>query len=203
MAAQRPVHGPEYAHDGTTFRLIPRYGNVSFDVIWIDYLPFDQFAQSSEWWDNNAQEFWAILDDTVSCQTSLQTQFLDYLSGTSGPNQAIPDDDTAFLLWDWCTRRDGVSRDAVAAARKAFVQSLSDRGVRGGSSLMFPFLGTRNGPGEFAQMFVSPDWATIASYHEYVGNGGWRNRAAYNENIAQCLGQNVYDLTLLNRARTP
>ena len=97
--------------------------------------------------------------------------------GTSGPNQAVPDDDTVLLLWGWCTLREGVTWAVIADSRKEFVQGLSDRGVRGSSSLMFPFLGTRNGLGKFTHVFVSPDWAAIAAYHEYVrpvvGGTGW------------------------------
>ena len=51
---------------------LPGHGNVPFDVTWIDYLPFDQLALSSEWWDDNAQEVWAALDE-VNGATALVT----------------------------------------------------------------------------------------------------------------------------------
>ena len=187
----------EGEHNGITFRLTPRYGNIPFDLVWIDYLPFDQLAQSSEWWDNNGQDAIAAILDAVSCRSSLNTNRLDYL------NEALPEDGTAFFLWNWCTPREGVTGAAVAASRREFVQRLSDLGVRGASSRMFPFLGSRNRLGQFADMFVSPDWNAIAAYHEYEANGGWRLTADYNDNVAQCIGTNVYDLTVLNLPHTP
>ena len=135
----------------------------------------------------------------VSCLTRLNTNYLDY------QNDPIGGDGHAFMFWDWCTPRDGVSKAAVAASRREFVQRLSDGGVRGAASRMFPFLGTRAGDrlGQVADVFVSPDWAAIAAYHEYVATGGWRDAVDYNEKVAQCIGQNLYDLTLLNRPHSP
>ena len=191
----------EGEHNGLTFRLTPRLGNVPFDVIWIDYLPFDQLAQSSEWWDDNAQEFNAAISEVVSCHTTLNNNRLDYL------NEALPEDGdgTGFFFWNWCTPREGVTRAALAASRREFVQRLSDMSVRGASSRMFPFLGIRaeDRLGQFADTFMSPDWAAVAAYHEYYATGGWRIAADYNENVAQCIGTNVYDLTVLNRPHTP
>ena len=191
----------EGEHNGFTIKLTPRYGNIPYDVIWIDYLPIDQLAQSSEWWDDNATEFNAAISEVVSCHTTLNTNRLDYM------NEAIPEDGdgTGFFFWNWCTPREGVTGAAVTAARTEFVQRLSDLGVRGAGSRMFPFLGLRTEDrlGQFASTFVSPDWAAVAAYHENYDAGGWRIAADYNENVAQCIGQNVYDLTVLNRPHTP
>tara|TARA_B100000745_G_scaffold181544_1_gene118960 strand:- start:316 stop:696 length:381 start_codon:yes stop_codon:yes gene_type:complete len=122
-------------------------------------------------------------------------------------NEALPEDGdgTGFFFWNWCTPREGVTGAAVTAARSEFVQRLSDMGVRGAGSRMFPFLGLRTEDrlGQFASTFVSPDWAAVAAYHENYDAGGWRIAADYNENVAQCIGQNVYDLTVLNRPHTP
>ena len=101
----------EGEHNGFTVKLTPRYGNVPYDVIWIDYLPIDQLAQSSEWWDDNAQEFNAAISEVVSCHTTLNNNRLDYL------NEALPEDGdgTGFFFWNWCTPREGVTGAAVAA----------------------------------------------------------------------------------------
>ena len=187
----------ESEHNGITFRLTPRYGNSTFDVIWLDYLPFDQVAQTAEWWDDNSQEILAAFNEVVSCQINLNTNYLDY------QNEAIGENGHAFMFWDWCTPRDGVTQAAVAASRREYVQGLSDAGARGASMRMYPFVGNRNSLGQFAEVFVSPDWAAIARYHEYVATGGWRDRVAFNENVAQCIGTNVYDITVLNLPHTP
>lgn len=187
----------EGEHNGITFRLTPRYGNSPFDVVWIDYLPIDQFAQSSEWWDDNGQELLAAFNEVTSCQTSLDTNYLDYL------NEPISEEGQAFFFWNWCTPRDGVTQAAVAASRRDYVQGLSDDGVRGASMRMYSFVGNRTRLGQFAEVFVSPDWAAITRYHEYVATGGWRDNVAFNENVAQCIGTNVYDLTVLNLPHTP
>ena len=104
----------EGEHNGFTIKLTPRYGNIPYDVIWIDYLPIDQLAQSSEWWDDNAQEFNAAISEVVSCHTTLNTNRLDYM------NEAIPEDGdgTGFFFWNWCTPREGVTRAAVNASRR-------------------------------------------------------------------------------------
>jgi hypothetical protein len=70
---------------------------------------------------------------------------------------------------------------------------------------MFPFLGLRTEDrlGEFADTFLAPDWTDVATYQDYIATGGWRIASDYNENVAQCIGQNVYDLTVLNRPHTP
>ncbi len=41
----------EGVHNGLSFQLTPRYvgGPSPLDVIWLDFLPYDQLAQFSEW----------------------------------------------------------------------------------------------------------------------------------------------------------
>ena len=189
----------ESNYNGLTFQLTPRYVSGAFDIIWLDYLPFDQLAESQEWFDTNAQDVNTDYLEIVSCQVSLNTNRLRYA------NEPLPEDGTGFFLWDWCTLREGVTGAAVAARRNEFVQGLSDAGARGAWSVMFPFMGMRtaNRPGQFAHMSLLPDWSTLASIHEYDATGGWRNRIDFNENVAECIGPNVYDVTVLNRPRTP
>ena len=188
-------------HNGITYQLTPRYvsGPSLFDVIWLDYLPYDQLAQSSEWWDDNAQDVWAALDEVVSCQESLNTNNLRYA------NDAFPEDGTGFFYWDWCTRLDGVTNAAVAARRDEFFQGLSETGPRGAWSVMYPYFGMRDGNrlGEFAHTVMLPDWMALTAIHEYWATGGWQEAVDFEENVAQCTGPNIYDLTVLNRPRNP
>ena len=191
----------EGMHNGLSFQLTPRYvgGPSPLDVIWLDFLPYDQLAQSSEWWDDNAQDVWAAFDEVVSCQYSLNTNNLRYA------NDAISEDGTGFFIWDWCTRLDGVTNAAVAARRDEFVQGLSEVGPRGAWSVMFPYFGMRDGNrlGEFAHTIVLPDWTALTAFHEDWATGGWRNVVDFEENVAECTGLNIYDLTVVNRPHTP
>ena len=189
----------EGAHNGFTIKLTPRYGNIPYDVIWIDYLPIDQLAQSSEWWDDNAQDVRAALDEVVTCQASLNTNNLRYA------NDAFSEDGTGFFYWDWCTRLDGVTNAAVAARRDEFFQGLSETGPRGAWSVMYPYFGMRDGNrlGEFAHTVMLPDWMALTAIHEYWATGGWQEAVDFEENVAQCTGPNIYDLTVLNRPRNP
>ena len=193
----------ESGYNGLTFQLTPRFVSGELDVIWLDYLPYDQLAESQEWFDDNAQDANAAFLEVVSCQASLNTNNLRYVN--RGPNDALPEDGTGFFLVDWCTPRDGVAGAAVEARRNEFVQGLSDAGARVAWSVMYPYFGMRAETrlGEFARMVAFPDWAALASAHEYWATGGWRNAIDYNENVAQCIGPNIYDLTVLNRPHTP
>ncbi len=188
------------AYNGLSLQLTPRYvSGPTLDVIWLDYLPYDQLAQSSEWWDDNAQDFTAAILEVVSCRVSLNTNNLRYF------NDAIPEDGTGFFLWDWCTRLDGVTNAAVAARQDEFFQGLSEAGPRGAWSLMFPYFGMRaeDRLGEFAHTIMLPDWTALTAVHENWAMGGWRGRVAFEDNFAQCTGLNVYDLTVTNRPHTP
>ena len=187
-------------YNGFSVQLTPRYASTPFDVIWLDLLPFDQVADTAQWWDDNAQEELASIFEVVSCQASLNASMLMYQS-----EAMLQDDDHAFLTWNWCTSLDGVSPEAHAAGRAAFVQRLSDANVRAAYSVMFPNFGVRtnNRLGDFAQIMVYPDWTALAGAHEYWATGGWRARAEYERTFAQCTGQNVYDVTVFNRPHTP
>ena len=195
----------EPQHNSITLRLTPRYvsGPDPFDGIWLDYLPFEQLAQSSEWWDDNGQEVIAAIFEAVSCQESLNTNRLRYVN--RGSNDALPEDGTGFFLWDWCSPREGVTGAAVESRRQADLERVREAGARVAWSVMYPFLGTRADTrlGQFANMVVLPDWAALASLHEYEATGGWRLTANYNETVAQCTGPNIYDLTVLNLPHTP
>ena len=190
----------EGPYNGLAVQLTPRYGNVPFDVIFFEYLALDQVAESREWYDENMQDSNSAFREVASCQTSLNGSYQAYVS-----EAILQDDDQAFVSLNWCTIRDGVSGEMLAAERNAFAHRLNDANVRVAYSVMFPNFGVRadNRLGDFAQVMVYPDWTALASSHQYWATGGWRDRGEYERNFAQCTGPNVYDAVVLHRPNTP
>jgi hypothetical protein len=189
----------ESRYNGLTLQLTPRFGNPPADVIWLNYLPFDQLAEAGEWFDANGQEAMEAIFSVVSCRVALSASFARYANGIQN------EDGPRFVGWNWCTRLQGVTRAAVRARHQMVLQRMSDADVRGGWAVSSPQLGTRraNRPGDFAHFFFYPDWAALADNLEARANGGWRNYANYEETIASCTGENLYDAVTLNRPHTP
>jgi len=190
----------EGPYNGFSIQLTPRYSNVPYDVLFFDYFALDQLAEYQEWYDNNGQDTNAAFREVVSCQTSLNGSYQAYVS-----EAILQDDNQAFVSLNWCTIRDGVSAEALAAERNAFAHRLNDANVRAAYSVMFPNFGVRTGNrlGDFAQVMVYPDWTALASSHQYWATGGWRARSEYQRKFAQCTGSNVYDAVVLSRPHTP
>ena len=189
----------EGEYNGLTFQLTPRFGNPPFDVIWLNYLPFDQLAESGEWFDANGQDAIKALFAVVSCQVTMNTNRVRYA------NAMQIEDDHLFVSWNWCTRLEGVTRAALAARHGAILQRQSEANTRGLWAISYPQLGSRrdNRLGQFAHFIFYPDWAALADSMEARANGGWRNYANYEETIASCTGENLYDAVILNRPHTP
>ena len=189
----------EGAYNGLSFQLTPRYVNGPFDVIWLNYLPYDQLAQSVEWWDENAQGVIADIFEVVSCQATLGVSRLIYA------NEALPENGRGFVAWNWCTRNEGVSWSALVARHEEQIQSMSDAGVRAAWTWQHPNYGTRtaNRLGEFAHLLFYPDWTALSSAQETYATGGWRDLEEYQKDFAQCIGTNIYDSAVMNRPHTP
>ncbi len=186
--------------NGLEVQLTPRYGKGPYDVIFFEYLALDQVAQYREWYDDNGQDVNAAFQEAVSCQTQLNGSYLTYVS-----EAILQDDDQGFVSLNWCTIRDGVSAEALAAERNTFAHRLNDANVRAAYSVMFPHFGVRteNRLGDFAQVMVYPDWTALASAHQHWATGGWRAQGEYQRKFAQCTGSNVYDAVILHRPHTP
>ena len=104
---------------------------------------------------------------------------------------------------DWCTRREGVSADQLIAKHQEYAADwTADSPIKAWSTL-YPSLGIRNAPGEFAHMLSFTDANGLMAYQNAISNeGGWRQRMDYMTSYADCIGENVYSARVLNRPGT-
>ena len=64
----------------------------------------------------------------------------------------------------------------------------------------YPGLGIRNPPGDFAHYLSFADTNGLMAYQNTFANEeGWRQRRDYNTSYADCTGENVYHVQVLNR----
>jgi hypothetical protein len=104
------------------------------------------------------------------------------------------------MTFNWCTRQDGVSWDQLNAKHQALLAGRADDSPAKSWTIMFPGLGVRNTIGEFAHLVSYADVAGLtASQNALANQEGWRQREDYYTSYADCTGENVYQVEVLNR----
>lgn len=136
-------------------------------------------------------EQWA---ETADCRVSLNPAFNLYL------DQEALAGDTRIMTFNWCTRKDGVSWDQLNAKHAALLAARADDAPAKSWSIMYPGLGIRNPIGEFAHLVSFADVSGLMASENALSNQeGWRQREDYYTSYADCIGQNVYSVEVLNR----
>jgi hypothetical protein len=108
--------------------------------------------------------------------------------------------DDRVMVMNWCTRNEGVSWDQLFAKHQQMAAGWSSEAPLKAWGIMYPGLGLRDAPGEFAHILTFEDANGLMAWQNNVANNdGWRNREDYETSYAQCVGDNVYYTEVLNR----
>ncbi len=111
---------------------------------------------------------------------------------------ALNSDDSRFAMWNWCTRKEGVSVDSLIAKHAAIAKDYPDGVSNIGWFTYMPILGGANAPGTFANIIVFPDMAGLMAHKQWLSEGGWKVRYDY-YNYVDCTGDYVMTEEVLHR----
>lgn len=112
--------------------------------------------------------------------------------------EALNSDDTRFAMWNWCTRKEGVSVDSLVAKHASIAATFPDGVANIGWFTYLPILGGANAPGTFANIIVFPDMAGLMEHKQWLSEGGWKVRFDY-YNYVDCQGDYVNIEEVLHR----
>ena len=111
---------------------------------------------------------------------------------------ALNSDDSRFAMWNWCTRKEGVSVDSLIAKHAAIAKDYPEGVSNIGWFTYLPILGGANAPGTFANIIVFPDMAGLMEHKQWLSEGGWKVRYDY-YNYVDCAGDYVMIEEVLHR----
>ena len=121
---------------------------------------------------------------------TLNTQWADV--------DALNKDDTRFAMWNWCTRKGGVSVDSLRSKHASIAASYPEGVGNIGWFTYIPVLGGANAPGTFANIIVFPDMAGLMEHKQWMAEGGWKARHDY-YNYVDCQGDYVMTEEVVHR----
>jgi hypothetical protein len=167
---------------------------------WIDMLvaPFSVLGAGWDKWltTKDGQKLNAQWQASAECRVSVNPAFNLHLD-----RDALKGD-TRVMTFNWCTRRDGVTWDQMNARHAEILAGRPDDAPMKSWSIMYPGLGIRNPLGEFAHLgsYANAE-GLMASQNALANEEGWRRREEYFATFANCIGQNVYHVEVLNRPK--
>ena len=104
------------------------------------------------------------------------------------------------MAFNWCTRNEGVSTDQLIEKHRQIASTWNTDSPIKAWTIMYPGLGSRNTPGEFAHLLSFEDASGLMAWQNATANDeGWRRRQDYETSYADCIGENVYYVEVLNR----
>ena len=163
----------------------------------VEFLVSDH-ATSGKAWDlwlstpegQKLNEEWQSIAQCDMKMATLNTQWANV--------DALNSDDSRFAMWNWCTRKEGVSVDSLIAKHAAIAKDYPDGVSNIGWFTYMPILGGANAPGTFANIIVFPDMAGLMSHKQWLSEGGWKVRYDY-YNYVDCAGDYVMTEEVLHR----
>jgi hypothetical protein len=183
-------------------RATPVFGGAdagaATDYEWIDMLAssFETSGNGWEKWLNtpSGQKLNAQWQTIADCRVSLNTIFLKHV------DRPALSGDTRVMTFNWCTRKEGVSTDQLLAKHNAMLASRADDSPVAAWSIVYPGLGQRNAPGDFAHVLSFKGMGAALAFQDGMANAqGWRQRQDYTASYAKCTGENAYHVQVLNR----
>ena len=112
--------------------------------------------------------------------------------------EELNSDDNRIAVWNWCSRKEGVSSEQLMAKHDAIVKEYSDGVGNIGWFTFIPNIGGANAPADFAHIMVYPDMEGLMKHQEWFANGGWRARQDY-YTYANCQGESANIEVIMNR----
>ena len=163
----------------------------------VEFLVSDH-ATSGKAWDlwlstpegQKLNEEWQSIAQCDMKMATLNTQWANV--------DALNSDDSRFAMWNWCTRKEGVSVDSLIAKHAAIAKDYPEGVSNIGWFTYLPILGGANAPGTFANIIVFPDMAGLMEHKQWLSEGGWKVRYDY-YNYVDCAGDYVMIEEVLHR----
>lgn len=163
----------------------------------VEFLVSDH-ATSGKAWDlwlstpegQKLNEEWQSIAQCDMKMATLNTQWANV--------DALNSDDSRFAMWNWCTRKEGVSVGSLIAKHAAIAKDYPDGVSNIGWFTYMPILGGANAPGTFANIIVFPDMAGLMAHKQWLSEGGWKVRYDY-YNYVDCAGDYVMTEEVLHR----
>ena len=133
--------------------------------------------------------------ETADCRVAVNAAFILAID-----QEALSGRDDRVMSFNWCSRNEGVSVDQLLAKHQQLASSWNTDSPVKAWTVMYPSLGSRNTPGEFAHLLSFEDANGLMAWENAtVNEGGWRTRLDYETAYASCVGENVYYVEVLNR----
>jgi hypothetical protein len=133
--------------------------------------------------------------ETADCRVALNAAFIVAID-----QDALSERDDRVMTFNWCTRNEGVSTDQLIAKHQSLASTWNTDSPIKAWTIMYPSLGSRNTPGEFAHLLSFEDANGLMAWQNAtVNEGGWRIRQDYETAYAACTGDNAYYVEVLNR----
>ena len=107
-------------------------------------------------------------------------------------------DDERIVVWNWCSKKEGVSSEQLIAKHDSIAEEYSDGLGNIGWATFHPIIGGANAPGNFAHIVVYPDMKGLMEHQEWFAGGGWKARSDYHI-YAECRGDEAFVETIMNR----
>ena len=183
-------------------RLTPVYGGPVADGPQFDFidLMISTYGASGDAWNKwltgeEGQKLNAQWGEAADCTVSINPGVIVAID-----REALSARDDRLMTFNWCTRNDGVSWDQVTETHRQMASNYTTESPIKAWTVMFPGLGMRNPPGEYAHLISYEDANGLMAFqNDFVNNDGWRRRVEYEANVANCGGENVYYAEVLNR----
>ena len=104
--------------------------------------------------------------------------------------EAMNSSKNRFAMWNWCTRKEGISSDSLMAKHNSIAANFPDGVGNIGWFTFIPTIGGANAPGTFANIIIFPDMAGLMKHKQWIAEGGWKVRQDY-YNYVDCKGDSV------------
>ena len=133
--------------------------------------------------------------DTADCRVAVNAAFIAVID-----RETLSNSDTRVMSFNWCSRHEGVSWDQLNAKHRELAADWTSDSPVKAWSIVYPGLGSRNTPGQYAHLLSFADANGLMARQNAIANdGGWRVRDDYETAYAECVGENVYSVEVLNR----
>jgi hypothetical protein len=172
-------------------------GGANVDFIDLQLGPFDVTGNGWTKWltSESGQKLNAQWQDTADCSVTMSAAFILALD-----QEALSARDDRVMTFNWCSRNEGVSVDQLLAKHQQLASNWTADSPIKAWTVMYPGLGSRNVPGEFAHLMSFEDVSGLMAWQNARANeGGWRTRQDYQASYAGCIGENVYYAEVINR----
>ena len=179
---------PLITHDNPDSR-----SNMQF----VEHLVSDH-ATSGKAWDlwvstpegQKLNEEWQSIARCDLKMSTLRTQWADV--------EALNASDSRFAMWNWCTRKEGVSVESLRSKHASIAESYPEGVGNIGWFTFIPNIGGAKAPGRFANIVVFPTMTGLMEHKQWMANGGWRVRQDY-YNYVDCQGDYVWTEEVIHR----